>query len=525
MMHRTQIAVRASAIVALLWAGLGPAQASETRRLGIIVTNNQGLEPDTPLRYADEEGERLRDTLLQVGGFQEQDLIHVSTASPDDVTEAFGQAVLLANEAKTQGQDVSLLVYFTGHASVDGLHLSGQTMSLEALKTAARVVPAQRRIFAIDACQSGALFRSKGSSLVELRSRPLDFVPPEDEAWITSSGPEEQAFEVDRRRGALFTHYFVSGARGGADFNGDNRVTLVELFDFVARQTSSTAAGLGQLQTPRWAGAFEDFVLGDLQQASQGLSFEGPIPYPVLVLDQHTEQVAAEVPSGTGSFLALRPGSYQLVAVGPRQARAGEIQVRPGSVAFVDLGQRLAQVSGVRSKGGMMMTRPYALHVGYHMGLAEVPLRPDAHGGFVFLERALGKGNWLGVRVTVSGSTVAMVDLQGKNQRVGLQAQWSPDLAWRRVRTGPLVRLGGAWLHQELERPADPRWGAWWGQNKGAQVADLGLLDGAVGWRVDLPLGPLWWSSSLALHGQIILSEIPVPSLGATVESGLSVRF
>ena len=41
-----------------------------------------------------------------------------------------------ASELRDAGKEVDLFVYYTGHAGVDGLHMHGETLSLDELKAA-----------------------------------------------------------------------------------------------------------------------------------------------------------------------------------------------------------------------------------------------------------------------------------------------------------------------------------------------------------------------------------------------------
>jgi hypothetical protein len=43
--------------------------------------------------------------------------------------------------------------------------------------------------------------------------------------------------ESEELAGAVFTHFLVSGLRGGADVDGDGRVTLSELYTYAYRKT------------------------------------------------------------------------------------------------------------------------------------------------------------------------------------------------------------------------------------------------------------------------------------------------
>jgi len=50
---------------------------------------------------------------------------------------------------------------------------------------------------------------------------------------ISASRPDQAAFEDDQR-GGLFTSFILEGLRGPADLDGDGKVTVLELYQFVS---------------------------------------------------------------------------------------------------------------------------------------------------------------------------------------------------------------------------------------------------------------------------------------------------
>ncbi len=457
--------------------------------LAVVISSNVGLPGEPPLHFADEDAQELISALGDLGGLEPDNVFRVQEATADGVTTALSEAVLRSSALHDAGHSTRLLVYYTGHAATDGLHLHGDTMPLHALKTASRVVPAEQRVFAIDACQSGALFRTKGATLVKVDSRPSTFSPPADEAWITSSGAEEQAFEVDQRRGSLFTHFFVSGLRGAADADADSQVTLDELFDFVDRQTTEAAARLGQSQSPRWQTALGDLVVSDLRRSKADLDLRGPVKNPLLVIDRDTARVVAEMPVGPGGRLSVPPGRYQLLASGDDRWRVADLTVRSGDVHTVHVGADLALASGVRGKGGLVVRRPWRLGLGALGAAGMAPGQPPGMGGLLRIDRALGRGHDLGLVLTGTAGRVISDQARIGNRRVDLGVDWSWDVAWRSVRAGPGVRLAGGWLSQTGERREDGPWGAWYGDPGQEERRDFATTSALALARLAVPAG------------------------------------
>lgn len=477
-------------LAALCLLGVAPRAAAAEVRLAVVLSANGGAVTDTPLRYADLDGDRVAALLTDLGGVADADLYRVPSATVEEATAALGRAVLRAAAAEAAGDEVSLLVYYTGHAGPDGLHLGDEVLPLGALKTAARVVPAHDRVFVVDACQSGQLLRSKGATRVAVDDAPTDFEPPPDEAWIASTGAEESAFEVDRRRGALFTHFFVSGGRGAADLDGDARVTLDELYAFVHHQTTATAAGLGQVQHPRWAGVLGDWVVSELDRAPSGVEALGPVPEPLLLVDRGAGEVAAELPPGAGGRLALPPGRYQVLALRPGARRVPVADIVVPADGYHRLApSALVPTRGVRSKGGWVDVHPWSWAAGGStLGTpgAEAPLRA---GAWLRAERATGRGHHVGLRVEAAAGHGQGDGWRTTERSVALSPQWRLDLLRRGAELGPAVEAAVGVAQLGTERQADAVWGTWYGPGAPPTVRRQLRLRGAAGLSGRLPLG------------------------------------
>ncbi|MCB9684007.1 MAG: hypothetical protein H6738_01360 [Alphaproteobacteria bacterium] len=491
---------------------------AEPTRLAVVLSSDQGRPGEERLEWADSDGERVVDVLTELGGFDAAHVWRVPGATVDSATAALGQAVLAASEARGRGEEIELLVYYTGHAASDGLHLGDEVMSMSSLKTAARVVPADQRVFVVDACQAGTLLRSKGASLVKVTDAPEEFTPPADEAWIASAGAEESAFEVDRRRGALFTHFFVSGARGAADTDHDGVVTLGELYGFVRARTTEEAAGLGYVQEPRWAGELGRFVVSRPAGADSGVQAEGPIDVPLLLVDERRGAVVAEIPAGAGTRLAVPGGRYQVVALeGGERVRVGELEVPAHGFARASVSVLRAQ-RGVRTRGGLVDTRPGGLAAGYLLTTGRTPGRVDGHGLFVEGRRAVGRGLDLVIGAQGTWLPFRTDALAGTDGTVGASVGGRWDLLPGPLRLGPTADVGAGWLWQSVARAPDPVWGTWYGEQSAERSTSVGLLTAHGGVGLDLPAGPIALVGSVSLGPSVALASRP------TVAPDLAVR-
>ena len=495
-------------------------------RLALIATSNVGLAGDEALGFADVEGVNLEQLLVELGGYTPANVHRISDADPAKLATALSAIVVKAAELKADGVEVQLLFYYTGHAATDGLHMNGQVLGVEALKASLRVVPADLRLIVLDACQSGQLFRSKGGRLVEIRTRPQSFEAPPDEVWLSSSGPEENALETERRRGSLFTHFLISGARGMADQDGDQQVTLGELTEFVLERTEAAAADLGAFQAPRWSSSFTDLVITDLSRAQSSLTIPGPVPAPLLLVDRIDEQVLAEIPAGGGGFLALPPGDYRFIELGNSRAmRVADLSLSKGENSSFRASERLVESTGVRTKGGMPMQRARAFAIGYQMQLGATPSRVDMHGLYLGVHHALGRGHRLGLNLEVGGAPVQGDRLRGGIARVAAGPQWSYDVLERRFRLGPGLRLTGGFLYQNVQRADDSTWGSWFGSNTGEESRLHAVVDARALGRIGFRFGRAEFTLILTGGAELIFVEEPRVFGVGSVEIGGELAF
>lgn len=69
-------------------------------------------------------------------------------------------------------------------------------------------------------------------------------------ATTPSRTPTSPAHESDRLRSSFFSHHLITGLRGAADADGDERVALSEAYDYAYRQTLRSSGQTTQLQPP-----------------------------------------------------------------------------------------------------------------------------------------------------------------------------------------------------------------------------------------------------------------------------------
>jgi hypothetical protein len=302
-----------------LFVAASPAEAAVDRKIALVVAQHDGGPGTVRLRYARADAEKVAAVFSELGGVRGGDLFTVFDQDADAVRGALKRAEEVVAAAQRNGEHTTLMFYYSGHAKDGALLLGRSRLPMTELRAVLQRSKADVRLGIIDACQSGAITRSKGG-----RQAP-SFLFDADDAdaargmvLVSSSAADEDSQESDELGGSYFTQYLTSGLRGDADESGDRRVTLAEVYAYAyhktVRETVETRAGV---QHPTYSYDLEGsgaLVLTDLTAGLSGLSFPSALEGEYLIFDSARDQVAAEIHkiAGAARRLALPPGSYVL---------------------------------------------------------------------------------------------------------------------------------------------------------------------------------------------------------------------
>jgi hypothetical protein len=314
MTRRLRWTVAGAAFFVCLCGGIGPERPAAAARFGLLVGNNDGQEGDPHLRFAEADTTRVADVLSRLGGFSTGGNVVLLARTADDLRRAI--ADLRARLVATPGEHL-VLVYYSGHADAQALHLGSSSFPLVELGETVGALPAATRVLILDACQAGVLTRAKGGR----PGQGFDIGRGPGEATkgfaiLASSAGSELAQESDQLGASVFTHFLRVGLSGLADRNRDGEVSLAEVFDYTADRT--LAATLGTTTGPQHP-TFRLELAG-----RDGLILTRPrapgAGYGRLQLDvpgwyfirRGDDSMAAEVLSKGDETLAMESGSYQV---------------------------------------------------------------------------------------------------------------------------------------------------------------------------------------------------------------------
>jgi hypothetical protein len=382
---------------------LGFSAPAEAERFALMVGNDEGQGGEPHLRFAENDTARLAALLTRLGGFGTGGAEVLLARTANDFRSAL--AALADRIRATPGEHL-VLVYYSGHADAQALHLGASSLPLVALRDVVNALPAATRVLILDACQGGVLTRPKGG-----RPGPgfeVDLATREETkglAILASSAGSELAQESDQLQASVFTHYLAIGLSGLADRNRDGNVSLAEVFDYTADRTLAATMGttIGP-QHPTFRldlSGRDDLVLTRPGSPGTGyghLRLDVPGWYFVRRGDG---TIAAELVSHGDESMALEPGLYEVTRREPSELDVATViltdggvtaisQVRSHSVAF---GRMVRKGQGPGIAGGLAMTTAVRTPVeglGVSMG-ARVVARADLRGVSFELHLGLGR--------------------------------------------------------------------------------------------------------------------------------------
>lgn len=360
---------------ALLLAALGLATtptASVVTRFAITIGNNRAEEGRSPeLRYADDDAAAMHELFLEAGVHSvllaafdaDTARLHPRTI-PDSrptveaLERVFAEQVQQMKVAAARGP-VEWIFYFSGHGEVshgEG-HASLEDGPLTRTMIAEELLgrsPATTNHVIIDACKSYFLAYEKGPG-GERRAFGRPFatrslhVPRT--GYLLSTSSDRASHEWERLQSGIFSYEIRSALRGGADADGDGRLSYGEIGAFLG---AANSAILSPMHRP-------DFVVVPPGGEASGLSDP--------VLGWSTRSVRVDQSVGhlyvervTGERLAdvhLAPGlsvDLHLPIDRPLFVRAAdESEERELTAAYAELSSLKPHKSAVTSKGAQSL--------------------------------------------------------------------------------------------------------------------------------------------------------------------------
>ncbi len=360
----------------LLW----PVAALSASRYALVVGNDTGAPSHNKLWFAQRDATRFASALTEVAEFPPSQVVVLNGAGVTAFRGALEDLEQRIARDRARGERSLLIVYFSGHASEEGLELGAERLPYDELRAMLLRSGADARVALVDACDSGELTQVKGGHA----SSAVDFPLPMDDrvsgvAFIASTAVGEAAQESSALEGSFFTTHFEAAVRGAGDLDGDGQVTLTEAFRYTSAQTvSATAETRAGAQHPTYDMKMSgrgDVVLSDLRHAESTLVLPSAAGAQYVLRGEHG--VVAEMPGQPNDVrLALMPGHYTVERLAPAGRETVEVDLVRGqstrlpsmSSAPYRLGGRKGGASPLGVFGGLELASGSMLHQGVAWG-------------------------------------------------------------------------------------------------------------------------------------------------------------
>lgn len=204
----------------------------------IGISDYEGVIND--LKYADDDARAFYSHLIKAMP-RETEAGDVRILLNGEATEARVLQSIKEVFSKADENDF-ILFYFSGHGAQGyfcSADISSGKLSHSTIKSYFKSSKANYRLCIADACFSGSIGQSSGSSAANAANSMRDVRL----AVIMSSRPNQTSSENGSLQQGLFTYYLNAGIRGAADFNQDSYITAAELFLYTRNRVSQQSRG------------------------------------------------------------------------------------------------------------------------------------------------------------------------------------------------------------------------------------------------------------------------------------------
>ncbi len=314
-------------------------------KIAVVIGSNEGLANENTLRYAESDAKRVCQVLLELGDVTSARNYLLLRPKTQDICLKLTEISGRIKEIQENGNQVVLFLYYSGHGGQDALHVNGEIFLLSDLLEFLSRAKADLKIVVVDACYSGAILSQKGGKIAPSIDIAIkDELQVKGTIILTSSSADQISNESSDLQSSVFTHYFISGLRGAADYNRDNVISLGEILTYAKAQTSQEiSAHLGASQRPAYEmdiSGSEEVYLTRLLQGNARLKLYKGTSVSYYVISETYQKVVSEFTSQTDTvMLALPKDRYIIQKLTQKEISRTRVDLTWGGEKTIDLSE------------------------------------------------------------------------------------------------------------------------------------------------------------------------------------------
>ena len=352
----------------LRWTAVAIALAgsvsAKVENLALFIGVDEGLPRERTLKYASRDAVSMAGVFRELGSYSKDKLYLLVNPTLERVRLTLREIRGRVLELRRTGSQTSVLLYYSGHGSAEGLHMRGKIVSRREVGDLLDSLECDLKIVILDACESGDFLRRKGGVLYEDREiLKQDELESRGTILLSSSSSGEQAQESEDYKGAVFSHHLINGLKGLADYDSNREVTLLEAFDYARASTRlEEIDGLTEQQNPSYdfdVVGKSDPVLTRLERVRSRILF------------RHMPQTAVEIYNVQSQalehriWLTSRDSAYYNIPAGKFILRYAEKEgYRVKSVDLTWASEAMVEPEGFRKQGKTILHRKGAFASG-----------------------------------------------------------------------------------------------------------------------------------------------------------------
>lgn len=260
-----------------------PVSDNKRKNSVAVVIGIENYQELPPAPYAENDARIIKDYFRDAMGIEKVVIYTSKEAKGFFFDDVFNPDYGELQKAIIKGE-TDLFVFYSGHGvpskngeqiflfPTDGriARMDMQGYNLNKFYTNLERLGAKSVNVFLDACFSGASKRSEKiqtENLVAIKG--IRVKPNVNQPWLdnpdfsvfTSSSYDETSLALDASQTGLFTYYICTGLLGEADLNGNNQITMGELYRYVKTEVMKTSKKISGVQTPEFHGNAEQVLV------------------------------------------------------------------------------------------------------------------------------------------------------------------------------------------------------------------------------------------------------------------------